>query len=48
MQTPTRPLNFAKPTAERAAISSCRDWMKRGWSCAVPKAATSALMPSPG
>ncbi|CAM5300602.1 hypothetical protein SCANM63S_07320 [Streptomyces canarius] len=47
-QTPIRPLNFAYPTASNADISSCRDWMNRGWSSARPQAASSPLMPSPG
>ncbi len=46
--TPSRLPNFAYPTASNADISSCRDWMKRGWSSARPQAASRPLMPSPG
>ena len=48
MHTPTCPENFAYPTAASADISSCRDWMNRGRSSALPNAATRPLMPSPG
>ena len=46
--TPTRPVNFAYPTASNAAISSCRAWMNFGWFSARPQAASRPLIPSPG
>ena len=30
MHTPTRPVNFAYPTASKAAMSSCLAWMNWG------------------
>ena len=48
MQTPTRPVNLAYPTASKAAISSCRAWMNCGWLSARPQAARMPLIPSPG
>ena len=47
MQTPTRPVNFAYPTASKAAISSCRAWMNCGSFSARPHAARMPLIPSP-
>ena len=48
MHTPTRPVNFAYPTASNALISSCRDCTNLGWLSARPQAARMPLMPSPG
>ena len=48
MQTPGRPVNLAYPTASKALISSCLDWMNSGWLSALPHAAMMPLMPSPG
>jgi hypothetical protein len=47
MHTPTRPVNFAYPTASKAAISSCLAWMNWGSLSARPQAARMPLIPSP-
>ncbi len=47
-QTPSRPVNFAYPTAAIAPTSSCRTWMNRMRSCALRSASIRPLIPSPG
>ena len=47
MQTPTRPVNLAYPTASKAAISSCLAWTNWGLFSARPQAARIPLIPSP-